>query len=140
MRLKNINIFLTVLILAFQCILIFPWTFQIIKSNGGAEGWGFFFLPLNFSLHFLMLSSLTVFFTDKHEKLAKRLFSIMTTIAALLTIISFVYGVLFVTLITFALFITVSLVVFKKLKLGYGTLIINLILLASMTYWATEFE
>jgi hypothetical protein len=140
LTLRLTNIIFSIAAVIFQSILIIPWTIATFKSDGGAEGWGYLFLPLTFSLHFLLLSSLTVLLTFKNEVLARRIYILTTFLAAIGTMLSFVYGVAIITFLSLTLILLATFTWTRKLRFDLSTLILNLILLSSMTYWATQFH
>jgi hypothetical protein len=130
MNIRVLNKIFGALVILANLIIYIPWTWEIIKTNGGGEGWGLLFLPLTIGFHLFVLTGIFGWlrFESKNSKFVK------TTLIAILFLLGFLslinigwVTITFLALITIGFFSFAVLTIQKKLTVERTILIVNII-------------
>jgi hypothetical protein len=136
MNVQFLNKLFGTLALLTNLIIYIPWTLDIIKTNGGVEGWGFMFLPLTFSFHLFILTGIFGWlrFENVNNKFVKTTLVTMLFLLGLLTFVNIGWATIIVlALIAIGFFALAVLTIQKKLAIEQTVLIVNIIGIVLMT-------
>lgn len=136
MKIQVLNKIFGTLVILTNLIFFIPWTWEIIDSEGGEEGWGLLFLPLNFSFHLFIVTG--VFGWLSADRLnTKFLKATIMTILFLLGLLSIIniswLTTAVIGLIIIVFFALIGLTMHKKLNIEQTLLFTNIIGVLLMT-------
>jgi hypothetical protein len=140
MNIRVLNKIFGTLVILTNLIIYIPWTWKIIKTKGGEEGWGLLFLPLTFSFHLFVLTGIFGWlrFESANSKFVKTTLIAILFLLGLLTLINITWvKITFLALITIGLLTFAVLTIQKKLTVEWTILIVNIIgtlLMAAVKY------
>jgi hypothetical protein len=107
-----------------------PWTWEIIKTGGGSEGWGLLFLPITICFHLFIITGIFAWLKPdlQNDKRVKTALIIILFVLGLLTIVSIGWVMTaLVALLIVAFFALTGLTIHKKLRVEQTLLITNII-------------
>lgn len=136
MKLQVLNKIFGALVILINFIFFIPWTWKIIDTKGGKEGWGLLFLPLNFSFHLFIVTGVFGWLsTDKlNTKFAKATIMTILFLLGLLSIINISWlTTAIIGLIIIVFFALIGLTMHKKLNIEQTLLFTNIIGVLFMT-------
>ena len=136
MNIRILNKVFGTLVIVTNLFIYIPWTWEIIKTNGGGEGWGLLFLPLTFSFHLFILTGIFGWlrFENVNSKFVKTTLITILFLLGLLTFINIGWAIVtFLALITIGFFALAALTIQKKLAVEQTILIVNIIGTVLMT-------
>lgn len=127
-ELKNINKIIGATTIGLNIFIYIPWTWEIIMTGGGNEGWGLIFLPTTFAFHLFIITGIFSFLDN--ERLNKKIFK--TTLLSiwfllsLITLINFGWiATLVMATVIIIFFSLIGLTVHRKLNIEKSILITN---------------
>lgn len=121
----NFNKIFGFLAIGLNCIIYLPWSFEIITTGGGSEGWGLLFLPLTFTFHLFCLTGLIGFFNKEafSKKTVRLCLFLIWFLICLLALISIGWE----SVILFVIFLLlVMLTIHKRIKIEHSVLLTNI--------------